>query len=41
MILCIGTIPLLYEEPIPSLAKKQEVIKNLFTYNKQTIMHDA
>ena len=25
MILCIGTVPLLYEEPIPTLAKKQQV----------------
>ena len=27
MILCIGTVPLLYEEPIPTLAKQQEVNK--------------
>ena len=34
MLLCIGTVPLLYEEPIPTLAKKQQVNKNLFTHNK-------
>ena len=39
MILCIATVPLLYEEPIPTLAKKQQVNKNMFKHNyKQTVM---
>ena len=39
MILCTGIVPLLYEEPIKTLTKKQEVIENMFKHNyKQTVM---
>ena len=36
MILCIGTVPLLYEEPIQTLATKQEVNSNIM--NKLSCM---